>query len=180
MDYLHFKAIHIIFVISWFAGLFYLPRLLVYHREAHDKPEPDSRILKEALLKYQKLLYNAIMMPAMLLALLSGSYMIYLNPDLLSQNWMVLKLFFVLGVIIYHFLCKKIMNEFSKSKFRFSSIQLRLWNEVATILLFAIVFLVVLKNTIDWVWAIAGLTIFAAIIMTAVKIVKAKREKIKD
>ncbi len=177
MDYLHFKAIHIIFVVSWFAGLFYLPRLLVYHREAQDKPEPEASILKGALQKYEVLLYKAIMMPAMIFALFSGGYMVYLNPILLSQNWMILKLVFVACVIFFHFFCRKIMAEFAVSKFRYSSFQLRLWNEVATILLFAIVFLVVLKNTIDWLWAILALAIFSIIIMTAVKIVKAKREK---
>ena len=177
MDYLHIKAIHIIFVTSWFAGLFYLPRLLVYHREAHDTGEPDASILKNALKKYQGLLYNAIMMPAMVLALLTGSYMLYLSPSYLAESWMILKLFFVTLVIIYHFFCKKLMVEFGKENFRLTSFQLRLWNEVATILLFAIVFLVVLKNAIDWLWALLALAIFSAVIMTAVKMVKKQREK---
>jgi putative membrane protein len=178
MDYLHIKAIHIIFVTSWFAGLFYLPRLLVYHREAHDKPEPDASILKNSLGQYQKLLYNAIMLPAMVLTLLSGVYMVYLNVDLLGENWMLLKLFFVLCVVFYHFYCKIIMNEFKMNKYRFTSFQLRLWNEVATILLFTIVFLVVLKNTIDWLWALLVLVIFSLLIMFAVKIAKKRREKL--
>ncbi len=177
MEYLHVKAIHIIFVTSWFAGLFYLPRLLVYHREAHDKPLPDSEILKKAMQQFEKLLYNAIMMPAMILALASGSYMVYLNDTLLSENWLLLKLLFVSFVIVYHFLCKKIMQEFKGNIFRFTSFQLRLWNEVATILLFAIVFIVVLKNTIDWLWGVLGLIIFAFTIMLAVKIIKKLREK---
>ncbi len=178
MDYLQVKAIHIIFVTSWFAGLFYLPRLLVYHREAHEKPEPDASILKGALVQYQKLLYKAIMLPAMVLALLSGSYMVYLNLELLFENWMLLKLFFVLFVVIYHFLCKRLMVEFEIDQYRFSSFQLRLWNEVATILLFAIVFLVVLKNTIDWLWALLFLIIFSVIIMLAVKLAKKRRNRL--
>lgn len=181
MDYLHVKAIHIIFVTSWFAGLFYLPRLLVYHREATDLDEAEATVLKKYLQKYQQLLYNAIMTPAMVLTLLSGSYMVYLNSALLSESWMLLKLGFVILVIMYHFLCKIIMNEFQIEKYRFSSIQLRLWNEVATILLFSIVFLVVLKNTIDWIWAILVLTIFSLIIMTSVNLVKRyKNTKTKD
>jgi protoporphyrinogen IX oxidase len=177
MNYLHVKAIHIIFVTSWFAGLFYLPRLLVYHREAHDKLEPEASILKVALQKYQQLLYRAIMMPAMILTLASGGFMLYLSPTFLSQNWLLLKLFFVLLLIIYHFYCYNLMLEFSKGVFRFTSFQLRLWNEVATILLFAIVFLVVLKNTIDWLWALLILVVFSAAIMIAVKFAKARREQ---
>lgn len=172
MDYLHVKAIHIIFVTSWFAGLFYLPRLLVYHREANDLNHNEASVLKKYLQKYQRLLYNAIMTPAMVLTLISGSYMVYLNSTLLAENWLLLKLCFVALVIVYHFLCKMIMEEFKAEKYRFTSIQLRLWNEVATILLFAIVFLVVLKNTIDWLWAILALTIFSIIIMASVKLVK--------
>ncbi|MES2794845.1 MAG: CopD family protein [Bacteroidota bacterium] len=179
MDYLHIKATHIIFITSWFAGLFYLPRLLVYHREAHDKPEPDSTIIKKELNRYQNLLYKAIMTPAMVLTLLSGSYMIYLNQGFLSESWMLLKLAFVLMVIIYHFFCKKLMSEFQMNRFRFTSFQLRLWNEVATILLFAIVFLVVLKNSIDWLWALSILLVFSIIIMNAVKFAKRRRDKLK-
>ena len=177
MDYLQIKAIHIIFITSWFAGLFYLPRLLVYHREAHDKPEPDAGILKAEFQKNQKLLFNSIMNPAMALGLLSGTYMLYLNQSFLSENWMWLKLFFVALVICYHFLCKKIMLEFKNEQYRFTSFQLRLWNEVSTVLLFAIVFLVVLKNTIDWLWALLFLVIFSITIFTAVKIVKDIRNK---
>jgi protoporphyrinogen IX oxidase len=177
MDYLHIKAIHIIFITSWFAGLFYLPRLLVYHREAHDKPEPDASILKAEFFKNQKLLFNAIMNPAMVISLLSGSYMLYLNQSFLAEKWMWFKLCFVLLVVFYHFLCKKLMNDFNRGHYRFTSFQLRLWNEVATILLFAIVFLVVLKNTIDWLWALLFLVIFSIVIFSAVRLVKNARLK---
>jgi protoporphyrinogen IX oxidase len=172
MEYLQIKAIHIIFVTSWFAGLFYLPRLFVYHREAMDKPIDEAAILQAQFHKMESILYRAIMMPAMILTILSGSWMLYLNSSFLNESWMQLKLLFVLGLILYHFFCKKLLDEMHAGKYRLTSFQLRLWNEVATIFLFAIVFLVVLKNTIDWIWAIAGLIIFAAIIMTAVKIVR--------
>ena len=178
MEYLHIKAIHIIFVTSWFAGLFYMPRLLVYHREAADRPLEEGKILKAQFQKMEAILYRAIMTPAMILTLLSGSWMLYLNSYFLYQNWMILKLTFVLGLIIYHFLCKKLMDEMKIDKFRLSSFQLRLWNEVATIFLFAIVFLVVLKNTIDFLWGIIGLIIFAIIIMLAVKIIKNIRKSV--
>ncbi len=172
MDYLHIKAIHIIFVTSWFAGLFYLPRLLVYHREAAQRPEAVANVLVPALIKYQNLLYRAIMVPAMLLTLISGFSLLYINAEFLNESWMQLKLVFIALVLAYHLYCKLLMTKMAKGIYPFSSLQLRLWNEVATVLLFAIVFLVVLKNTIDWLWALLALIVFSAIIFSAVRIAK--------
>ncbi|QRR02759.1 CopD family protein [Dyadobacter sandarakinus] len=175
MTYLHFKALHIIFVVSWFAGLFYMPRLFVYHTEAGEKPEVERQVLFVQFTKMEKLLWNAIMTPACWLALLAGIAMVYLNPSWLDQGWMQLKLIFVAGLIGYHLFTRKILLEIRAGKFRFSSFQLRLFNEVATIFLFSIVFLVVLKNTVDWLWGVLGLIIFAIVIMSAVRIVKKVR-----
>lgn len=177
MTYLHFKALHIIFVVSWFAGLFYMPRLFVYHTEANDKPDPERRILLTQFTKMEKLLWNAIMTPACWLALLCGSAMLYITPAWLDQDWMKLKLLFVLGLLAYHSFTRKILLEIRQEKFRFSSFQLRLFNEIATIFLFSIVFLVVLKNTVDWLWGVGGLLAFAILIMTAVRTVRKIREK---
>lgn len=177
MTYLHFKALHIIFVVSWFAGLFYMPRLFVYHTEALQKPDLERNVLFGQFAKMEKLLWNAIMTPACWLTLLFGSIMIYLNPAWLDQGWMQLKLAFVGGLLIYHFYTLKILRELRQEKFRFTSFQLRLFNEIATIFLFSIVFLVVLKNTVDWLYGVLGLVAFAIIIMTAVRIVKAVRKK---
>jgi len=176
MTYLHFKALHIIFVVSWFAGLFYMPRLLVYHTEAQNKADAIKEALSAEFRKMEKLLWNAIMVPAMWLTLITGTTMIYLTPGWLSQGWMHMKLTFVLGLVGYHFFTRKLILEIQKGQFRFSSMQLRLWNEVATIFLFSIVFLVVLKNSVDWIWGVLGLIAFAIIIMSAVKIVKKIRE----
>ncbi|WP_025765218.1 CopD family protein [Dyadobacter tibetensis] len=177
MTYLHFKALHIIFVVSWFAGLFYMPRLFVYHTDAQDKSEIERNVLSQEYLRTEKLLWNAIMTPASWLTVIFGGAMIYINPDLLQQGWMHLKLGFVAGLLAYHFYTRKILLEIRSGIFRFSSLQLRLFNEVATVFLFAIVFLVVLKNTIDWIWGVIGLIIFAITIMSAVRIVKKLREK---
>ncbi|WP_044172673.1 CopD family protein [Flectobacillus major] len=179
MDYNHIKAIHIIFVVSWFAGLFYLPRLFVYHTEANDKPDLERKIIQEQFQKMEKILFNAIMIPAMWLTLLTGATMVYWSWwDTFSvHGWLHLKLGFVAVLLLYHLVCRQIIKELRVNKFRFTGFQLRLYNEIATILLFAIVFLVVLKNTVDWLWGIAGLMIFAVLIMSAVKIVKSIREK---
>jgi protoporphyrinogen IX oxidase len=177
MDYLTIKALHIIFVTSWFAGLFYLPRLLVYHREAADLPAAEAAVLVPALVKYQKLLYNAIMMPAMVMVLLTGGWLLYSNEAFWAEPWMRLKLAFVAGVLGYHFYCKRLMGNMAAGRYKLSSLQLRLWNEVATILLFAVVFLVVLKNTISWLWALLGLVLFSVLIMLAVRMVKTLRNR---
>ncbi|GGC14300.1 CopD family protein [Dyadobacter sediminis] len=177
MTYLHFKALHIIFVVSWFAGLFYMPRLFVYHTEALEKTDTERNVLFAQFAKMEKLLWNAIMTPACWLTLLFGTILIYLNPAWLDQGWMQLKLAFVLGLLVYHFFTRKILLELQQGKFRFSSFQLRLFNEVATIFLFSIVFLVVLKNTVDWLYGVLGLVAFAIIIMAAVRMVKAARKR---
>lgn len=179
MEYNHIKAIHIIFVTSWFAGLFYLPRLFVYHVEANNKPEIERKILQEEYKRMQKILFNAIMIPAMWLTILSGITMVYLVwwESFEVHKWLQLKLGFVIGLIVYHFFCRKLILELRQDKYRFTGFQLRLFNEIATIFLFAIVFLVVLKNAVDWIWGIVGLVIFAVVIMSAVRIVKTIREK---
>lgn len=179
MEYNHIKAIHIIFVTSWFAGLFYLPRLFVYHVEANNKPEIERKILQEEYKRMQKILFNAIMIPAMWLTILSGITMVYLVwwESFEVHKWLQLKLGFVIGLIVYHFFCRKLILELRQDKYRFTGFQLRLFNEIATIFLFAIVFLVVLKNAVDWIWGIVGLLIFAVVIMSAVRIVKTIREK---
>ena len=129
--------------------------------------------------KMEKILFNAIMVPAMWLTLISGITMVYWVwwDSFTSHGWLHLKLTFVVGLLVYHFVCRKLILELRTGKFRFTSFQLRLFNEIATIFLFAIVFLVVLKNSVDWIWGIVGLLTFAIVIMAAVRIVKSIREK---
>ena len=179
MTYEHVKAIHIIFVTAWFAGLFYLPRLFVYHIEANEKSVMERDILQKEFKKMEKILFNAIMIPAMWLTIISGTTMVYWVwwGSFAAYGWLHIKLLFVVGLIIYHFYCRKIILELRQDKFRFTGFQLRLFNEIATIFLFAIVFLVVLKNSVDWIWGLAGLLTFAIVIMLAVRIVKRIREK---
>jgi len=177
MAYLYLKAIHIIFVVSWMAGLFYIVRLFVYHAEANDKAEPEKVILRKQFVIMEHKLWYYITTPAMILTVLAGAGMLYINPSLLSLNWMLVKLGFVVALLAYHFLCQNIMNQFKQEVFRWTSTQLRLWNELATILLVAIVFTVILKSAVDWMYGIAGLILFAAIIMMTVKIVKYYRLK---
>jgi putative membrane protein len=178
MSYEVLKSLHIIFVISWFAGLFYLPRLLVYHAEAQDKSETEKQILSAQFSKMEKLLFNAIMVPAMVLTWATGLSLIYTVywAGFAAHTWLHLKLTFVLGITIYHFYCRYVIIQFRQNKFIHTGNFLRLFNEIATILLVAVVFLVIGKNTIDWVYGLLGFVLFAIAIMAAVKVVKRIRK----
>ena len=113
----------------------------------------------------------------MVLAVLAGLGMFYVNPDLLSLPWMHVKLTFVVGLLIYHFICQNIINQLKQGIFKWTSTQLRIWNELATIFLVAIVFTVILKSAIDWIYGLVGLVLFSMIIMSAVKVYKYYRLK---
>lgn len=177
MAYLYLKALHLIFVVSWMAGLFYIVRLFVYHIEANERPEQERLILQRQFEIMQNKLWYIITTPAMILSVLAGVGMIYLNPGLLRVDWMQVKLAFVFGLLIYHFICQKIIKQLKQGIFKWTSTQLRIWNELATILLVAIVFTVILKNAIDWVYGLVGLILFSVIIMSAVKVYKYYRLK---
>ncbi|MFM6976554.1 MAG: protoporphyrinogen oxidase HemJ [Sphingobacteriaceae bacterium] len=176
MAYLYFKSIHLIFVVSWMAGLFYIVRLFIYHTEANERPETERSVLQKQFEIMESKLWNIITTPAMLLAVLAGLGMLYLNPALLEMDWMLVKLSFVVGLLIYHFICQRIISQLKKGIFSWTSTQLRIWNEVATIFLVAIVFTVVLKSAVDWIYGLIGLVLFSIIIMSAVKIYKYYRQ----
>ena len=177
--YQYVLAIHIIFVVSWMAGLFYIVRLFIYHTEANTKPEIERDILQKQFQIMEAKLWNIITTPAMVLSVGAGLFMLHLNPLLLKTDWMQVKLTFVTGLLIYHFICQSIISQLKRGKFWMTSTQLRLWNELATIFLVAIVFTVILKSAIDWIYGLLGLVAFAVIIMIAVKLYKKAREKSK-
>ncbi|RVU00045.1 protoporphyrinogen oxidase HemJ [Mucilaginibacter limnophilus] len=178
MDYyLYIKSIHIIFVVCWMAGLFYIVRLFIYHTEAQQKPEPEKSILSRQFEIMERRLWYVISVPSMIITIAAGITMLILMPAWLQQGWMHIKLTFVLGLVAYHHICQSKMKQMRNGVFKWTSTQLRIWNEVATIFLFAIVFLVVLKSSLNWIFGLIGLVLFALIIMSAVKIYKYFREK---
>lgn len=177
MTYLYFKAIHIIFVVSWMAGLFYSVRLFIYHTEANTLPEVERNILKKQYGIMESRLWNIITTPAMVLSVLAGLGMLYINPTLLQEGWMQLKLGFVVALLLYHFICQRMIGQFKQGIFNWTSTQLRLWNEVATILLVAIVFAVILRTALDLAYALIGLVVLGGSIMVAVKLYKKYRTK---
>jgi putative membrane protein len=175
--YYYVLSVHIIFMVSWMAGLFYSVRLFIYHTEAAIRPEPEKTILQKEYEKMEHKLWYIITTPAMVLTVLAGISMLCIRPVLLQTPWMHVKLGFVVLLLIYHFICQRIMKRLKQGLSNTSSFKLRLWNEVATILLVAIVFTVVLKNAVDWVYGLIGLIVFAAVIMAAVKWYKHYRKK---
>lgn len=175
--YNYILAIHIIFIVCWFAGLFYIVRLFIYHTEAQDKPEPEKSILSRQFEVMERRLWNVIAIPSMYIVLACGIAMLILVPGWLKQPWMHIKLSFVLLLIVYHFICQNKIKQMRNGVFKWTSTQLRIWNEVATIFLFAIVFLAVLKDSLSWIYGIIGLIAFTAVIMSAVKVYKYYRMK---
>ena len=175
--YQYILAIHIIFVVCWMAGLFYIVRLFIYHTEAQEKAEPARKILSDQFEIMERKLWYIIATPSMILVLAAGITMLILAPAWLKQPWMHIKLTFVAGLLVYHFICQHKMNQMAKGIYTWTSTQLRIWNEVATIFLFAIVFLAVLKDAVNWIYGLVGLVVFAMILMSAVKIYKYYRMK---
>jgi len=175
--YLHIKALHLIFVVTWFAGLFYIPRLFVYHIEAQDKLPLERDILSRQLKMMSKRLWLIITWPSAILATIFALALIAIVPSWLWQTWMWLKLAFVFGLILYHLKLHQMYMELQGDIFRYSSIRMRVWNEGATLFLFAIVFLVILKNTIDWIYGLLGLVVLSGSLFWAIKSYKRSREK---
>jgi putative membrane protein len=175
MDYLYIKALHVIFVVCWFAGLFYMVRLFIYTKEANEKEEPAKSILTTQLILMQKKLWFIITWPAFIGTFIFGGWMLILNPAILSFPWMWLKLIFVGLLALYHLQCHAYYKQQKAGIFKPSSFKLRLFNELATIFLVAIVFLIIVRSTGGLVWGMLGLFIFAALLMGGVFIYKRHR-----
>ena len=176
MLYLYAKAIHIIFVVCWMAGLFYMPRLFIYHTEAKSKSPVEYQVLHKQFTIMENRLWWVITTPAMYITVVSALLMLYINPGLLSMGWMHIKLTFVAGLIAYHFISQQMMYKLRDEKLSWTSNKLRMWNEVSTLILFAIVFLVVLKSSLNWVFGVAGLLGLSILLMILIKLYKKYRK----
>ena len=139
-SYLLFKSLHLIAIISWMAGLLYLPRIFVYHSEAsHDSQKTVFKTMERKL-------YNYIMMPAMLLSWLFGFLLIHnLGFSIFLELWMQIKIILVIILTIYHFLLGKYLEEFALDNNSKTSKYFRIINEVPTIILIVVVFIVIYK-----------------------------------
>jgi len=175
MMYNYIKALHIIFVVTWFSGMFYMVRLFIYNTEAGVKPSPAKEILRDQFGIMIKRLWWVITWPSAVLTLIFGGSTWWLMGNL--PNWLLVKLFFVLALYLYHFSLHIIVMQQVKGIFKYTSQQLRIWNEVATIFLVAIVMLAVVKQAMSFLWGLAGLVVFIVLLMSAVKIYRKVRMK---
>lgn len=173
--YTYIKALHIIFIVTWFSGLFYMVRLFVYHTEAGERPEPEKSILQQQFRLMIRRLWLGITWPSAILTLIFGPWMMILLGGV--PAWLAIKLCFVVGLYGYHFSLQAIYNKQMKGVFRFSSQQLRIWNEVATIFLVAIVMLATVKQNMSWAWGLLGLVCFVVLLMSAIRIYKIVRAR---
>ena len=175
--YNYIKSLHLIFVVTWFAGLFYIVRLFVYHAEAKQKPQPEQDILIKQYQLMQYRLWYIITWPSAVLASIFAFWMLYLNPSWLTQPWMHVKLAFVFLLYLYHLKCHQIFKQLQNNEVKHTSSFFRIWNEGATIILFAEVFLVILKNAINWIFGVVGILTFSILLMLGFKLYKKIREK---
>ena len=164
-----------IFVITWFAGLFYIVRLFVYQIEASQKPEPDKTILGDQLKIMAKRLWFIITWASMFLAIGFAIWLLAIRPFYITDAWMQVKLGFVVALIAYHIKCHLIYKDLQADRVKYSSNFMRLFNEGATLILFAVVFLVILKNAVNWIYGTLGLIVFALFLMMGFKLYKRYR-----
>ena len=172
--YFYIQALHIIFVVTWFSGLFYIVRLFVYNREAQDKPEPERSVLSAQFSIMIRRLWLGITWPSCILTVIFGGWMWYLLGA--TPFWLMIKLSFVVLLLAYHFSLHTIYRQQATGNFKWGSQQLRIWNEVATILLVAIVMLAVVKQSMSWIWGLAGLAGLMVVLIAAIKIYKQLRK----
>jgi putative membrane protein len=178
--YPYVKSLHLIFVVTWFAGLFYIPRLFVYQIEAHAKPEPEKSILLQQLKIMTSRLWYIITWPSAVLTTVFAVWLLILNPYWLQTAWMQVKLGFVVLLIIYHIKTHFIQKELQRDVVKWTSNAMRIYNEGATLILFAVVFLVIVKSAINWIYGLVGLLVFVVILMLLFKLYKRLRERNKE
>ena len=171
--YLYIKALHIIFIVTWFSGMFYIVRLFIYNTEAGDKDEVEKTILRKQFTIMIKRLWLGITVPSAVLTIIFGPWMLYMMGDIPTYMW--IKIGFVIGLYLYFFSLQSIYSQQMKGIFKYTSQQLRIWNEVATIFLFAIIMLVVVKEGMSLVWGLSGLFVFILLLMSAIKLYKLLR-----
>lgn len=177
---LYLKAFHIIFVVTWFAGMFYIVRLFIYQTEAQKKLEPEREILTRQYKLMSRRLWYGITIPSAILTLIFGPLVLWKAGYFIefgAHTWLHIKILFVLALYAYflslHNIFRKLQRDFYKKSAQF----LRVWNEVATIFLVAIVTLASVKNATSWLWSLAGLILFVVVLLLAIRIYKKQRER---
>jgi putative membrane protein len=175
--YLYIKALHLIFVITYFAGLFYMPRLMVYMVEAAERPQSEADIIIPQLQLMMRRLWQIITVPSAILGLIFGLWMLWINPFLLGKSWMLVKLVFVGLLILYHIQTHRFYKAFLQRNCQRSASFFRIWNEGATLILFAVIFLAILKDSIHWIFGLLGLFGLTFLLMLGIRVYKRYRNK---
>jgi putative membrane protein len=173
--YLYIKALHIIFIVTWFSGMFYIVRLFIYNTEASEKSDPGREILLAQFRIMIRRLWLGITWPSAVMTLILGPWIWILLGN--TPRWLMVKLVFVVLLYLYHCSLHILYREQQKGIFRFSSQKLRVWNEIATLLLFAIVFLASVKQSMSWVFGLAGIVSLGIILTLGTRIYKKIRDK---
>ena len=164
-SYLWFKTFHIIGVVVWFAGLFYLVRLFIYHVEAAEQEQPIRAAFEQQYGLMERRLANIITTPGMVVAVSCAVGLLVVNPSWLQQSWMHAKLLFVAFLLGYHWLCYRLMGQLQRDECGWSGRQLRALNELPTLLLVIVVLLLVFKQQFPTgaaTWLTVGLVVFMA------------------
>lgn len=171
------KALHLIGMVSWMAGLFYLVRIMVYHAEADNRPEPARAILVAQYTVMEWKVYRVIIRPATVITWMFGLLMLLLQPVWLQQAWIYAKLTFVLLLTGYTYYCQVHIRRLELHVSGFTHLHYRVMNEIPTIILAAVVFLAVFRTRINWLYLFCGIGLFAGLIFSAVRKVAAKMKK---
>lgn len=174
MELLYTKAVHIVFIVTWFAGLFYLPRLMVYAAEAHEMQDSVAKdiLLKQYMLLQKRLLYG-ITWPSAVITFFLGARLLMIYP---LESWLKIKLVFVFFLYLYHISLHIFHRQQSRGVFRLTGQQLRAWNEIPTVILVAVVFLAVVKSALALGWGLLGLLLLIIILMLAIRLYKKLRK----
>lgn len=173
MPYLLAKALHIVGFISWFAGLFYIVRLFVYHAEAGERPEHERAILQPQLELMAGRLWTIITVPAMVLTFIGGLSMVAQLESI--PSWLQLKFGLLAGLVAYHFWCGSIRRAQRDKTSTWTSRGLRVFNEGGTMFAVAIVFLAVYKSAISIAWGVGGLLGLGLTLMLGIRLYRALR-----
>lgn len=175
MEYINLKALHLVFMVTWFAGLFYIVRLFIYHREAQEKAPPENDILTAQFSIMERRLWYAITWPSAILCTIFGFSMLYLNPAFLQQGFMHVKLGFIALLWVYQVYTHVVFRRFQRNEPFGSSMRLRFLNEVPTVILISVIFVIVQRNAIDWVKWLAGILGLAIALTIAIKLYQEAR-----
>ncbi|MDB2394274.1 CopD family protein, partial [Flavobacteriaceae bacterium] len=153
------------------------PRLMVYMVEAAERPQPETDIIIPQLQLMMRRLWQIITVPSAILGLIFGLWMLWINPFLLGKSWMLVKLVFVGLLILYHIQTHRFYKAFLQRNCQRSASFFRIWNEGATLILFAVIFLAILKDSIHWIFGLLGLFGLTFLLMLGIRVYKRYRNK---